>query len=391
MRRPYPPSRMPTAFCPPSTEQPCLAGARRAWRWASGAVLAVLLTGCTTTSLVLGVVGVATDTSITWEVAKHFYAKLTEGDPAPCFQLNSVQHALSPRCGAFTPGTIKTADLAHSGFQECPLSVAIYDKRLWPVLPELLEKGAKPEHCHHAPLVVMAQVHGCPAFERSPPELLQAVNTLARSDARSVHHDVVRMLSCPSARQAGLHHALQAQLDAGQLKPQSLPFGMLGALHPDYLHSDFARRLQAQGHTARAALGPQGARLPSGFEEALRTSHWAALDWWLTQLPELRDRVPPAQAGQLPWVPLARVLSPQFMANPAQQGEALKYLLARGADPWQAMPQRPGQSVVAYARWLQSPHVALLDPQPLAAPRPSKPAAGAATLQVARVGEPEGR
>ena len=54
---------------------------------------APLLTGCTTTGIVLGVAGVATDTSVTWEIVKHIHAKATEGDPIPCMKLNSVQRA----------------------------------------------------------------------------------------------------------------------------------------------------------------------------------------------------------------------------------------------------------------------------------------------------------
>ena len=45
---------------------------------AAAACAAALLGGCSTTGLLLTAAGVATDTSITWEVAKHVYFKVTE-------------------------------------------------------------------------------------------------------------------------------------------------------------------------------------------------------------------------------------------------------------------------------------------------------------------------
>ncbi|MBC8056788.1 MAG: hypothetical protein H7Y61_09440, partial [Rhizobiales bacterium] len=122
------------------------------------------------------------------------------------------------------------------------------------------------------------------------------------------------------------------------------------------------RALEARGHTARAGLGSFDGVHPRGFELALRASHWAALDWWISRVPELANRVPAVQGNQLPWVPLARVLTPNFLANPASQTEAVEFLLARGADPWRKLPYDAGTSVVAYARALKSPQLVLLDP-----------------------------
>ena len=50
--------------------------------------------GCTTTSLLLGAAGVATDTSVTWELVKHVHGTMIEGDDKPCVLLDSVERAL---------------------------------------------------------------------------------------------------------------------------------------------------------------------------------------------------------------------------------------------------------------------------------------------------------
>jgi len=179
----------------------------RLHRWAAVATAGLMLLalgGCTTTSLVLGVAGIATDTSVTWEVVKHVHAKLTEGDPLPCIQLSSVDRALSPRCGEFVPGSLRTADLRSTALGECPLTAAARDVRLWPVLPELLAKGARPEACAQAPLVALAQANDCPDLTAASADVKRAMARLTQADSRAVHHDVVRWLSCPQSRAAGI-------------------------------------------------------------------------------------------------------------------------------------------------------------------------------------------
>ena len=59
----------------------------RTLKAAAAGVLAaslLLLGGCTTAGLVLGAAGVATDTSITWDIVKYVHGRMTEGDPMPC-------------------------------------------------------------------------------------------------------------------------------------------------------------------------------------------------------------------------------------------------------------------------------------------------------------------
>lgn len=333
--------------------------------WIAAGLLAIcapLLGGCTTAGLLVGAVGVATDTSVTWEIAKHLHAKMTEGDDIACHRLDSVQRALNLRCGPFVPGSVLVADLQHNPLQGCALAVAVREPRFWPALPEFIEKGALPETCARSPLVELAQGLECPDFSSASPAVLQSLRWLAEADARAVHHDVMRMLSCPSAQRAGLDRALDTWLAQGVLDVGKISFGPLGALHPGYLDTPFARALEAQGHTARQGLGGYAGVQPRGFELALRGSDWAALDWWLTRVPELANRVPPTQGNQLPWLPLARVLTPNFLTQPASQTEMVEFLLARGASPWQKLPFDAGSSVVQYARALKSPQLALLDP-----------------------------
>lgn len=344
----------------------------------AGMAATLLSAGCTTTSLVLGAVGVATDTSMSWAIVKHVHDKLTDGDPVSCLRLDSVSRALSPRCGPYQPGSLKREDLAVAQvhLQGCPLAIATADARLWPVLPELLDKGAQPESCLASPLVKLALQPGCPDFRSASPEVLHAIAWMAEADARAIRHDVVRVLSCPGARSTGLAQVLDRWQTVGALNPDTVGFGVLGALHPDYLDSGFARRLEATGHTARAALAPYEGKQRPGFEEALRSSHWVALDWWLTREPTLANSVPPLQGDQLPWLPLARVLVPSFLDDPERQRDSVEFLLAYGANPRQKLPHSKQQSVISHAVALKSPHLALLQ-QPPALKRP--PTAIAAT------------
>lgn len=324
------------------------------------------LAGCSPLSLAVTAAGIATDTSVAWEVAKHLHGKLTENDATPCLQLGSVQRALNPRC-EYRPGRILKTDLARSGLQECPLATAARDPRLWRALPELLEVGATPDRCTRSPLAGLAAAHACPDFAAAPKPVLDAIRTLAENDPAAVRHDVFRMLGCPTARAAGLHRTLEVWLDRGDLEPAKLSFSPLGAAHPDLLVSRFGRELEIAGHQPQTALDVYDGVLAPGFEEALRTSNWQALDWWLSRLPRLANAVPPSRGGQLAWLPLQRVLVSGFLADPATQHDMVAFLLARGANPSGRLPFEPSKTVLTWAREVKSPLVALLD-----APRAKK-------------------
>jgi hypothetical protein len=335
-------------------------------RAAAGLALAIgslLASGCTTAVVVM-----------------HVYDRVTEGDPTPCIKLNTVDRALQERCGPYQVGSLVTKDVTHSGLPICPLTLAARNPEFWPVLPELIAKGATPESCTVSPWVALAQANACPDFSRASPAALQSLRWLAEADAGAIQHDVVRALSCPRARTAGLDNVLDQWAANGQLQRGQIAFGPHGALHPSHLNSTLSRTLETQGHTAQAALGAHGGRLASGFEEALRTSDFAALDWWLARVPTLANRAPPTNGNQLPWVPLARVLTPSFMPDPDQQRETVVYLLAHGANPWRSLPHDPNQTVVSFARQLKSPLVATLDAPP---PKPVTRVAANADAPVA--------
>lgn len=337
------------------------------WRFAArmGAALATAAAlmssaGCTTTSVLLTAAGVATDTSLPWAIVKHVHTQMTDGDPVACRKLNSVERALTVRCGAFEPGSLQAADVARPGLQECALIAAARQPALWPVLPELLDKGARLDACHTAPLVVMAQAAPQPDAASLTPEVVGAIKRLALNDPRSVHHDAMRMLSGPAARQVGLSNVMAQWLAEGRLPAQTLAFSPFGALHPDALGSPLSLALEAQGHRAGDALGGYLGQLPAGFEEALRTRHWAALDWWFARVPSLVNEVPPRQGNQVAWVPLAQVQVPAFVPEAQARRELTEFLLARGADPWRRLPGQNHLTVVSYAAQLKSPLVELL-------------------------------
>jgi hypothetical protein len=339
-------------------------------RAAAGLALAIgslLSSGCTTTV-----------------VAIHLYDRLTEGDPTPCHKLNSVDRALQDRCSPYQVGSLLTKDVTSSGLPVCPLALAARNPAFWPVLPELIAKGATPEACRESPWVALAQADECPDFGRASPAELQSLRWLAEADANAIQHDVVRTLSCPRARAAGLDGILDQWAAQGQLQRGQLAFGPLGALHPSHLNSALSRTLEAQGHTAAASLGSYGGRLAPGFEEALRSGDFAALDWWLARVPELANRAPPTRGNQLPWVPLARVLTPSFIPDAEQQRQTVLYLLAHGANPRRSLPHDPSQTVTGFARELKSPLLATLDAPPAATPtRIATTGTGAATAAAA--------
>ena len=330
--------------------------------WATA--LGLLATsGCTTTSMLLGAAGVASDNSVAWDIVKHIHAKLTEGDPAPCSQLDGVERALNPRCGAFVSDSLRSADIATSPFGACALTTAARDARLWPVLPELLAKGARPQTCAQPAGVAFAQAHDCPDLMALPADVRGAIVGMTRSDARAVQHDVVRWLSCPNSRLAGADSVLNDWLADASLLPGTLAFSPLAALHPSALGTPLSDALEAQGHSVDAALGSYLGQRSAGFEEALRTSDWAALEWWLARAPQLANRVP---GPQLDWLPLARVLTPGFLLYPDSRAELVGFLLARGADPRTRLPSDASQSVLAMARSARSPLVAMLEAAPVA-------------------------
>lgn len=330
-------------------------------RWLLCTAVFGLMVGCTPPSLLLNAIGAATDTSASWSIVKHVHDKLVEGGPVPCFRLNSVERALAAHCGAYAPGTIAAADIKASRLPLCPLGVAAREPRTWPVLAELIAKGAMPEACERSPLVELAQAQPCPDFAAATAGERESLLWLAQADARAVHHDVVRMLSCPLAREVGFDAVLTRWVAEGTLQPGRIGFSPLSALHPEMLSSPLAVQIEHQGHRAKNGLDPYDGKLRPGFEEAFRGGHYAALDWWLTRVPELVDRVPPPQGDQLPWVPLAMALKPQELLPGVSQEKMVSFLLAHGANPNRRLPHQPDMTVTRLARQMGSPLLPLLE------------------------------
>jgi hypothetical protein len=325
--------------------------------------------------MLLNAIGAATDTSASWSIVKHVHDKMVEGGPVPCYRLDSLERALAPQCAPYAPGLIRSDDMAGRRLPLCPLAMAAREPRTWPVLAELIDKGAMPETCARAPLVELAQAQGCPDFNAATPASRRSLRWLAQADARSVHHDTVRMFTCPQAVAAGLHEVVEQWVAQGAMPPGRIGFSPLSALHPDFVGTALSDQLEAQGHQARHGLDPYDGTQRSGFEEAFASAHFAALDWWFDRVPALANRVPPPQGNQLPWLPLARALQPQGLDQADQQEAMLRFLLARGADPKRKLPQRPDTTVQRLAREIGSPHAALLEqpPRPVARQPASRP------------------
>jgi len=329
---------------------------------------ALALAGCTTTAAVIGALGIATDTSASWSIAKYFHDKWVEGGPVPCYYLNSVERALAPHCLPYQPGLMKAEDLAASyKLPLCPLAMAARDVRLWPALPELIDKGQMPEACARAPLVELAQADPCPDFGAATPAVRESLLWLAQADARAIHHDVVRMLSCPRARAAGFDSVIERWVAQGQMPPGQLGFSPLSALDPEMLGTPLSAQLEASGHRIGAALDPYDGKLQPGFEAAFRSGNYRALDWWLTRAPQLVNRVPPQQGDQVPWIPLAKTLGTDWLEPAVQRQTMAEYLLAHGANPSTRLPAQPEMTVLRLARQLHSPLLPLLERAP--APR----------------------
>ena len=377
MREGFDRTALPSAFRPAALVAALCAGA-------------LSLGGCTAPGLALTAIGIGTDTSMTWDIVKHVHGIVTEDDPTPCALLNSVQRALNARCD-FVPGTIRVADIAKTGLQGCPLAIATQDPRVWRALPELLDKGAKFERCARPPLQDLAEADACPDFSSASPEVLKALVYLAETDPRSVRHDVFRMLGCTRARSVGLDRVLVVWLDRGSLAPGKISFNPLEALDPDLIGSRFSRDLAVAGFSASTALDNYDGSLPNGFEVALRRSHWAALDWWLYELPQLANLAPPSRGAQQDWVPLQRVLLPGFLQDPSSQAQMVSYLIAHGADPRKKLPFDPDKTVIAFAASIKSPMLALLNPPvTAAAPQPTTLARGGVSARPARVSSAPG-
>jgi hypothetical protein len=296
-------------------------------------LLATQLTGCITTAVIL-------------------YSKYGDKIPPLCSSLPSVERALTERCGGYKVGALDAKDVNVRVLSACPLTNFAGDPTLWHGLPELLAKGATPERCTKPPLLAMAEKSPCPAFTQMSASTRDAVRWLAVADAASLSGPVVHMLTCPEAVSAGLSSVVTQWAKQGQFDPSNARFSVLSSIHPSSLSQPWVRDLLAVGHDPLRAVEMDS----SGFERALAHGDVATLDWWTQKAPSLIHRAPSKGRGFVPWLPLARTMSPGFATDDATRLRTAHYLMARGASINVSLPHERGQSVGDYARSAQ-PHM----------------------------------
>ena len=293
-------------------------------------LLATQLTGCITTATLLAI-------------------QYAEKMPPFCSSLPSTERAITERCGGYKAGQIDAKDVNVRVMSSCALTNFASRPSLWHGLPELLAKGATPEGCPKAPLVAMAEANACPAFTQMDASTLDAVRWLALADAASVSGPVLRMLTCPEATSAGLSNVPTQWAAQGYLAPSHVNFSVLSSIHPTSLLQPWVQDLLTAGHQPLRAVEADA----SGYTQALAQGDVAALDWWTQKAPALVHRVPSKGRGYMPWLPLARTMTPNFAADDATRLRTAQFLIARGARMDASLPHERSTSVGDYARSVQ--------------------------------------
>ena len=293
-------------------------------------ILATQLTGCITTAVILA-------------------TQYAEKMPPFCSKLPSTERAITERCGGYKVGQIDAKDVNVRVMSSCALTNFASRPSLWHGLPELLAKGATPEGCPKAPLLAMAEANACPAFTQMDSGTLDAVRWLAVADAASVSGPVLRMLSCPEATSAGLNNVVEQWAAQGYLAPSHVSFSVLSSVHPSSLLQPWVQDLVTAGHEPLRAVEADA----SGYAQALAQGDVAALDWWTQKAPALVHRVPSKGRGYVPWLPLARTMTPGFAADDATRLRTAQFLIARGARMDASLPHERSISVGDYARSVQ--------------------------------------
>ena len=309
--------------------------------------------------------------------------------PAACNTLSTAEQATLSRCGGYRRGYLETKDVNVAFAGACPLTNFARHPETWVGLPELIDMGAQPGRCGIAPLPAMADVQACPDFTKMEPATLKAVRWLATADGHSLTGPVVNMLSCPSARKAGLTDIVEQWVVQDRLAPAKTNFSVLSAVHPASLGEPWVTTLIATGHTPQRAVEMD----PSGYERALADGDVNTLRWWTRHVPSLIHRVPAKSAAHVPWVPLARVMTPQFARDDAARFVSAQFLLASGADPQARLPGEGNQTVMDYTARTQPKLVELLlkDPSLARSPAPPTTPKARALLSTAPSAQPPAR
>lgn len=288
--------------------------------------------------------------------------------PPVCHSLSTPEQATLERCGGYKAGELLTKDVNIAFASACPLTNFARNKPTWNGLPELIALGADPALCSQAPLQAMAAAQACPDFAALSPDVRESVRWLARNDPHSVSGPVLHMLTCPSARQAGLTTIVPEWLAAGLLAPDRADFSVLSSIHPASLNDPWVDTLLVSGHAVRTAVAMDA----TGYEHALATGDVATLRWWTQRAPELVHRVPAHSASHLPWVPLARIMTPTFTRDDAACEASARFLLTQGADPKAVLPEDRGQTVQDYTARVRPNLLALLAQDHKGLQRPSE-------------------
>lgn len=266
-----------------------------------------------------------------------------------CRDMHSVERGLSERCGEYVAGRFAAADVNRAAPEECPLTVATAEPRRWRMLPELVEKGARAERCTTGPLTALMQQPATrldTALRNATKPQIKALAWIVNHDERAIQPEVVRWLSSPAARDAGLENVLLAWADKGLLDPRKTAFEPLAWLHPSALSTPLPTAFLVRGQRAEAAMRSN----PGALEEALRAGDLAALDWWFARVPGLANLVVDNRELRVNWRPLAYVATPGVIADPKLRQSLTRHLLSRGADPGATLPHQPGMTVMAQAQ-----------------------------------------
>jgi hypothetical protein len=286
------------------------------------------------------------------EVPKHLLMKAyNERELSKaCSDMHTVERALSERCGEYVPGRLAEADVNRAAPEECPLTVATVEPRRWKMLPELMSKGARADRCTIAPFTALlkqrsdAQLDA--ALRSASLSEVAALRSIASNDPQAIQPNVVRWLSSPAAREAGLHGVLHTWVERGQLDPRRTGFEPLAWLHPSALTTPLAGLFLDRGQRADVAMRSN----PGAMEDALRTGDFAAMDWWFSRVPGLTDLVVDNRQLRINWRPLAYVATPGVIADSRLRQDVARHLLTRGADPNATLPQDPAVTVMAQAQ-----------------------------------------
>ena len=326
-----------------------------------------LLAACTPLGLLVTATGVATDTSVTWEVVKHVHGQLTEDDPTPCVDAQQRAARAQRRAASYVAG-----QHPHAPTSPAPACRSARS----PSRRATRGSGAPCPSCSkRARSSSPAPARRCRtlAADRRLPELRRRVAGGPEGD-RSPRRG--RPARGPPRR---VPHALLPERARGRPRPGARDWLDRGELAARQALVQPARR--ARPRPARDALRPRArgrrpparalrsttttAVLPSGYEQALRNEPLGRDRLVAVRAAAARQPGAAERGAQMAWVPLQRVLVCRASCqHPEAQRDMVLFLMAHGADPRRQLPFDPGRNVLAFAAPIKSPMLAVLDAPP---------------------------